>query len=127
MCDSIGGGVWSVAAFEHRVSRMSVTTRRFSFRSHASLAFLLALLGVTTQASAEPKDAAATKLGKQAMESDYLAMRFKQAEQKLKQALALCGKKACIAVVKARLHADLAVVYIAGLKKPDKGKQQIKL
>lgn len=106
---------------------MGATTRRFRFRSHASLAFLLTLLALTTQAGAEPKDDAATKLGKQAMEGDYFAMRFKQAEQKLKQALAMCGKKACIAVVKARLHADLAVVYIAGLKKPDKGKQQIKL
>ncbi|HYJ11634.1 MAG TPA: hypothetical protein VEX18_21575 [Polyangiaceae bacterium] len=106
---------------------MGATTRRFSFRSHASLAFLLTLLALTTHAGAEPKDDAATKLGKEAMDGDYFAMRFKQAEQKLKKALAMCGKKACIAVVKARLHADLAVVYIAGLKKPDKGKQQIEL
>lgn len=102
-------------------------SRRFSFRSRASLAFSLALAVVAAHASAKPQDEAATKLGKQAMEDDYLAMRFKKAEQKLKQALAKCGKKNCIPVVRARLHADLAVVYIAGLKKPDKGKQQIKL
>jgi hypothetical protein len=87
---------------------------------------VLVLWCLTRSARAEPKDDAATKLGKEAMEGDYLAMRFKQAEQKLKQALNLCGKKSCIAVVRARLHADLAVVYIAGLKKPDKGRQEIK-
>src|SRR5688500_10154370 len=110
-----------------RVSRMSATARRFSLCLHACLAVLLVPLFATTPARAEAKDAAATKLGKQAMEGDYFAMRFKQAEQKLKQALAMCGNKSCIAVVRARLHADLAVVYIAGLKKPEKGKQQIKL
>lgn len=106
---------------------MVVSTRRLRVRSLASPTLCLVLLCLARTASAEPKDDAASKLGKDAMEGDYLAMRFKQAEQKLKQALAMCGKKSCIAVVRARLHADLAVVYIAGLKKPDKGKQQIKL
>lgn len=56
------------------------------------------------------------------MDTDYLGTQFKQAEQKLQQALKTCGKK-CSARVRGQLQLDLAVVYIAGLKKKDKGKK----
>lgn len=92
----------------------------------AFVALLLAFLLLARSAAAEPKDEAATKLGKEGMEGDYLAMRFKQAEQKLKNALSICGKKGCSGKVRARLHTDLAVIYIAGLKKQDKGKKELK-
>src|SRR5690349_24623972 len=92
------------------------------FRFAAAFALLL----VSQPAVAAPKDEAATAKRKEATEGDYLAMRFKQAEQKLKAALTTCGKHNCSNVVEARLHADLAVVYIAGLKKADKGKQELK-
>jgi hypothetical protein len=75
-------------------------------------------------ASAEPKDAAATALDKEAMQVDYLGMQFKKAEQKLKKALKVCGRN-CSASVQAELHRDLAVVYIEGLKKKREGKQQM--
>jgi hypothetical protein len=90
------------------------------------MALLLAFLLLARSAAAEPQDAAATKLGKEGMEGDYLAMRFKQAEQKLKSALLKCGKKGCSGKVRARLHTDLAVIYIAGQKKQDKGKNELK-
>ena len=105
--------------------RMATPTHSAGVSLRAALAFAVACLLLAAPAAAESKDGPATKLGKDAMDGDYLAMRFKQAEQKLKQALAMCGKKNCLAVVRARLHADLAVVYIAGLKKPDKGKKEI--
>ena len=84
----------------------------------------LALL--SAPAVAEPKDQEATALAKQAMDTDYLGTQFKDAEQKLTKALKTCAKNRCSAAVRARLHLDLAVVYIAGLKKKDKGKKELK-
>lgn len=118
--------VYGRAPLSNENTGMASSLRRSRARSCVPLVAALAISCLARHAAAEAKDEAASKLGKEAMEGDYLAMRFKQAEQKLKQALTLCGKQSCIAVVRARLHADLAVVYIAGLKKPDKGKQEIK-
>lgn len=64
-------------------------------------------------------------MAKQAMDSDYLGTQFKEAEQKLQQALKKCGKSGCSAKVRAQVHLDLAIVYIAGLKKKDKGNKQM--
>jgi len=103
------------------------TSLRSSFASlSAACALALSLLLVTGTAAAELKDAKVREQSKEAMEDDYLAMRFKEAEKKLKKALDTCGKKNCSKPAKAQLHTDLAVVYIAGLKKVDKGKQQLK-
>lgn len=82
----------------------------------------LTLLSVS--AVAEPKDAAATALAKEAMQQDYLGTEFKAAEQKLKKALKQCGRS-CSASVQAKLHRDLAVVYIEGLKKKKDGKREM--
>ncbi|HKY38872.1 MAG TPA: hypothetical protein VJN18_23185 [Polyangiaceae bacterium] len=104
-----------------------VISLRSSFSSlGAACWFAFALLLVTGTAAAELKDAAVREQAKLAMEDDYLATRFKQAEQKLKKAIGTCGKKKCSNTLQAQLRADLAVVYIAGLKKPDKGKRQLK-
>ena len=59
------------------------------------------------------------------MDSDYLGTQFGEAEQKLQQALKQCGKSECSAGVRAQLHLDLAVVYIAGLKKNAKGNEEM--
>jgi len=64
-------------------------------------------------------------MAKQAMDSDYLGTQFKEAEQKLQQALKKCGNRGCSAKIRAQLHLDLAIVYIAGLKKKDKGKKEM--
>jgi hypothetical protein len=92
----------------------------------AACALLLSILLVAGTAAAALKDVTVREQAKKAMEEDYLAMRFKQAEQKLKNAINTCGKKSCSKTVRAQLRADLAVVYIAGLKKTDQGKKQLK-
>jgi hypothetical protein len=78
-----------------------------------------------TSASAAPKDAEARALAKEAMDGDYLSTSFEDAEQKLQSALKACGNSECSAGVLASLHRDLAIVYIAGLKKKDKGKKEM--
>ena len=97
-----------------------MSRRTFSNITLASAVFTLALA-----ASAEPKDKDASALAKQAMQGDYLGTDFKAAEQKLQKALKACGKKGCSAAVRAELHLDLAIVYIAGQKKKDKGKKEM--
>jgi len=42
-----------------------------------------------------PKDAAANKLADDAIQGDYLATNFAEAEKKLRKAVALCGTDAC--------------------------------
>jgi hypothetical protein len=85
------------------------------------------LLSLATAASAAPnKEQQARELAEQAMQGDYLATRFQQAERKLQKALKLCGKKHCSPQVQAELHRDLGVVYLAGSKKPDKGKKELR-
>lgn len=87
--------------------------------------FAAALLVLSTQAAAEPKDAQARSLGKAAMDEDFLGTRFKEAREKLQKALKTCGKQGCSASVRAELHLDLAVVLFAD-KKRDKGKQELR-
>jgi len=81
-----------------------------------------ALLWVSGLAAA-PKDAAATKLADEAINTDYLATNFAEAEKKLRNAAAMCGTTACSPQVRARVHRDLGVVLIAGLNRPDDGKK----
>ena len=87
---------------------------------------LLALVGALGWASglaAAPKDGTATKMAGDAINTDYLATNFAAAEKKLREAVALCGTTACSPQVRARVHRDLGVVLIAGLKRPDDGKK----
>jgi hypothetical protein len=93
--------------------------------SLSSLGALAALLLWSSAAAAEAKDREASALGKEAMDNDYLGTQFNEAEQKLQKALKLCGKQDCSGNVRAQLHLDLAIVYIAGLKKKDKGKREM--
>ena len=76
-------------------------------------------------AVADPKDAQALALAKRAMQEDYAGTEFKQAEQKLKKALKECRKGGCSGPVVAQVYRDLAVVYIAGLKKKKDGKREM--
>jgi hypothetical protein len=78
-------------------------------------------------ALAGPKDSSATKLANAAMQTDYVGTQFKKAEQKLKKAIQQCGESACSYDVVARLHRDLATVYIGGLNQVPKGKAELKL
>lgn len=76
-------------------------------------------------AAAAPKDVEAQALAKEAMDGDYLSTSFEDAEQKLQKALKACGKDECSEKVRAGLHRDLAIVYIAGLKKKNKGNKEM--
>ena len=93
--------------------------------SFSSLVAVSALALWSSAAAAEPKDREASALGKEAMDSDYLGTQFQDAEEKLRTALKTCGKQGCSGKVRAQLHLDLAIVYIAGLKKKDKGTKEM--
>ena len=110
--------------FEHRRFVGSLT-RRFCTRVSAPVALLVLL--VPSLALAGPKDSSATKLANQAMQTDYVGTQFKKAEQKLKKAIQQCGDSACSYDVVARLHRDLATVYIGGMNQVAKGKAELKL
>jgi hypothetical protein len=84
---------------------------------------MIGALGWASGLAAAPKDAAATKMAEEAINTDYLATNFAAAEKKLRDAAALCGTAACSPQVRARVHRDLGVVLIAGLNRPDDGKK----
>src|SRR5258708_4593234 len=86
-------------------------------------AVILALVGSSPSAGAAPKDDLATKMNQDAIDNDYLAMRFPEADRKLRQAIAICGKTGCSPNVTAQLHRDLGIVYLVS-NKPDDGKAQ---
>ena len=89
-----------------------MTLRRsilFSFIGGSTLALLLHAGAVR----AAPKDAEATNIAKDAIESDYLGTDFDAAVKKLKQALAACGADACSPKVVAQIRSYLAIVYVA--------------
>jgi hypothetical protein len=95
---------------------------RRSFR----LAILLTCLGfflLPRAAFSAPKDAAASKIAEDAINNDYLSLRFNEAAKKLKSAVAMCAGNACSPQVRARIHRDLGVVLIAGLNKTGEGKK----
>jgi hypothetical protein len=92
------------------------------FRSWLTLALSLTALFVSIPAGAAPKDAAAVKLADDAIQGDYLATNFAEAEKKLRKAIALCAGDACSPKVRARINRDLGVVLVAGLGKPEDGK-----
>jgi hypothetical protein len=75
--------------------------------------------------AAAPKDDAATKLADQAINTDYLATDFTEAERKLRIAAEMCGAAACSPRVRARVQRDLGVVLIAGLNRLDDGKKAL--
>lgn len=104
---------------------MSPDSRPLSRQAITSVTLVASLLTCSISAHAEPKDDEAAALAKRAMQGDYLGTDFKAAEQKLQKALKACGKKGCSAAVRAELHLDLAIVYLAGLKKKDKGKKEM--
>jgi hypothetical protein len=89
-----------------------------------ALAALACALAYASAGQAAPKDAQALKLDEDAINNDYLATKFADAEKKLKQALALCAKAdACSTNVVAQLHRDLGIVYVVA-SRPDEAKTQ---
>jgi hypothetical protein len=74
---------------------------------------------VSSALAAEPGDAQAKKLTKQAMEKNYVAKDFTGAVRKLGQAATLCEQKGCTATVHANIYAALAVVHWNGTEDYD--------
>jgi len=97
-------------------------------RVFASLSLFFVSMGLlfsSAIAVAAPKDAAATKLADDAINRDYLAANFVEAEKKLRAAISICGASGCMPVVVGRLHRDLGVVLIAGMNRQEDGKQEL--
>jgi hypothetical protein len=77
--------------------------------------------------SPEPKTVAekqASKLGSEAMGSDYGSGRHEIAEKKLREGIQICMTQHCSPAILAHLHRDLGVVYIAGMKHVEDGKDE---
>ncbi len=107
-----------------RMSRPS----RFDLAAKAvvvCLALLGAVFPIVLNSSRAMADAAtegkATALQKKAMEEDYLTTEFTKAQQKLNQAIQMCGTDKCNAKLRAALQRDLGTVLIGGLNKKDEG------
>jgi hypothetical protein len=85
--------------------------RRSRFAAVALSAFVA--FGLLSQAAfAAPKDGAAKKLEKDAMDNDFITANFADAEKKLAEAIKICGASACTPKVKAMLHVHLGVVQV---------------
>jgi hypothetical protein len=78
----------------------------------ASLVALAAISFAGAHAFAAPKDTLAQKLDGAAMNDDFLAVKFGQAEIKLRRALKECGVKDCAPKVKAQLYMHLGIILV---------------
>ena len=74
------------------------------------------VLGAALPALAGPKEA--SKLDRQAMDDDYLNVRFDKAEEKLKKALKECDK-GCDAKQKSSIYMHLGIILVNAGKKDD--------
>jgi len=81
------------------------------------------ILSLSSAAWAAPRDAAATKALKQAMEEDYLDTKFDDAEKKLRGGLETCGSSGCSSTVKAKLYIALGIVLGGGKGDKDGGRK----
>ncbi len=88
-------------------------------RLRGSVALLLVASALAVPALAGPKDSAAQKLDKQAMDEDYLNVRFADAEDKLNKAIKECGDSGCDAKLKAKIYVHLGIIQVNGGKKAD--------
>ncbi len=83
--------------------------RRFRLAALAS-ATVLALGTLSASAVAGPKDAAAQKIDKDAMNNDFLMADFPTAEANLEKAVNTCGDSGCSPNVKAEILVHLGIV-----------------
>jgi hypothetical protein len=93
----------------HRRSRLSAV----------AIAALFSLAALSQTVSAAPKDAAAKKLDKDAMDNDFLNANFDAAEKKLKDAVKACGEKDCTPKIKAQVLVHLGIIQVNLGKKDD--------
>lgn len=79
--------------------------------------------GVATVPPKSPQEKRAAKLGRSAI-ADYWAGDYDSAEEKLKRAITDCDRQGCSLPFVARLHRDLGVVYVAGMKRTEAGEAE---
>jgi hypothetical protein len=80
--------------------------------------------GIATVAPSTPAEKRAAALASDAMNKDFLAMAFENAEKKLRKAVQICLQQPCTAPFRARLNRDIGVVYIVGMNKIEDGKDE---
>lgn len=91
-----------------------------SFRRPLAAALMISAAGfVVSLAQAAPKDAAAQKLDKEAMDNDYLNVKFDDAAAKLQKALKECGGTGCEPKIKAQIYVHLGIVLVNAGKAAD--------
>ncbi|HQP35562.1 MAG TPA: hypothetical protein PLI95_10290 [Polyangiaceae bacterium] len=92
--------------------------RRSRFAALATSS-LFALVAVSSLVLAAPKDNAAKKLDKDAMESEFLNANFDGAEKKLQEAVKTCGEKDCTPKLKATVLIHLGIIQVNQSKAAD--------
>jgi hypothetical protein len=75
-------------------------------------ATLFLFVALSQSAFAAPKDAAAKKLDKEAMDNDFLNANFDAAEKKLTDAVKTCGDSGCTAKIKAQILIHLGIIQV---------------
>lgn len=73
---------------------------------------VVALVALTSDLAAAPKDAAALRHDRDAMDTDYLATNWAGAETKLRRALRECGARACSPKVRAQVELHLGIILV---------------
>jgi len=76
-------------------------------------------VAVSSLVLAAPKDNAAKKLDKDAMESEFLNANFDGAEKKLQEAVKTCGEKDCTPKLKATVLIHLGIIQVNQSKAAD--------
>jgi hypothetical protein len=98
---------------------------RHSITALSSLSVFASWLAASSASALGYIDQQAINLADHAMGTEYLQMHFDAAEKELKQALLLCGPGACASEVVARVHRDLGVVYVVGMRRIWAGKTEL--
>ncbi len=79
------------------------------------------LLALASDAGAAPKDGAALKHDREAMDSDYLTNNWSGAEAKLRRALRECGARGCSPKVRAQVQLHLGIILVNAGKGAEAG------
>jgi hypothetical protein len=117
--------------FERMQGTMNRALKRCSIAVLASVAVVFSAESMALAASESGEavpttwaEKRAVKLAGEAIGGDYWSGRHAMAEKKLREGIQLCMVQKCAPAIMARLHRDLGVVYIAGMKKVEEGKDE---
>ncbi|HEU4410704.1 MAG TPA: hypothetical protein VFS43_35960 [Polyangiaceae bacterium] len=81
----------------------------------------MAILALASESGAAPRDNAALRHDREAMDSDYLANNWSGAETKLRRALRDCGARSCSTKVRAQVQLHLGIILVNAGKVPEAG------